>query len=57
MGKITHYPINYLINCLKIEPIENMIGNFLKKEFKKDVRMPKNIDIETLETYFYNDIL
>ena len=46
-----------LIHCLQIEPIESMMGNFLKKEFKKEIRMPKNVDIEKLETYFFNDIL
>ena len=46
-----------LIYCLKIEPIESMAGNFLKKEFKKEVKMPKNVDINSLETYFYNDII
>jgi hypothetical protein len=51
------YDTKLLIHCLNIEPLESMSGNFLKKEFKKDIKIPKNVDLETLETYFYNDIL
>lgn len=46
-----------VVHCYHVEPIQNKAGNYLKKEFKREISMPSNVDISTLESFYYNEIL
>lgn len=45
------------IHCFQVEPIQSMSGNYIKKEFKQEVQLPNDIDINSIESYLHNRYL
>jgi hypothetical protein len=46
-----------VVHCFRIEPIQGLTGNYLKKEFKRELLLPIHADANTVESFYHNEML